>query len=55
MTLYIGEKFFRSEMPRGRGRGEIECSNLIVSARRHFLLRPAAAEYGSTPEEFREN
>ena len=59
MTLYIGEKFFRSETPRGRGRGrgEIECPNLIVStpSPRHFLLCPAAAEYGSIPEEFRKN
>ena len=51
MGLYIGEKFFLSETPRGRWGGEKNgMSNFIFSPPPNFLLRSAASEYGSTSE-----
>ena len=59
MGLYIGEKFFLSETPRGRWGLWKKKWNVQFYFQPppapNFLLRSAAAEYGSTPEEFREN
>ena len=55
MGLYIGEKFFLSETPRGRWGGggvvkKMECPILFSAPPPNFLLRSAASEYGSTSE-----